>query len=40
MTSTDTGFGSDNDEEESRGWLSILGGSLTVATDDDGVKAP
>ena len=39
MTSTDTGFGSDNDEEENRGWLSILGGSLTVATDDDGVKA-
>lgn len=39
ITSVDTGFGSDNEDDADRGWLSILGGSITVDTGDDAIKA-
>ena len=39
VTSVDTGFGSDNEDDADRGWLSILGGSITVDTGDDAIKA-
>lgn len=39
VTAVDTGFGSDNEDDADQGWLSILGGSVTVDTGDDAIKA-
>ena len=33
------GFKSDNEEDEGRGWVLINGGTLNVASGDDGIKA-
>jgi len=39
VTAGDDGFKSDNEDDESRGWVLVNGGTLNVSAGDDGIKA-